>query len=77
MEYKFEVGDRVRVVKIDDEGYYGKATYKVGDVGTITCVEHGCRVRFDRLTHDCNSYATWWAMKSWLEPEIKQIMICE
>lgn len=34
-DYKFKVGDRVLVVKMDDDDYYGAATYKVGDIGTI------------------------------------------
>lgn len=32
---KFNVGDRVRVIKIDDEEYYEGATYQVGDVGRV------------------------------------------
>lgn len=35
MNFKFKVGDRVRVTKIDDLDFYGDATYSVGDVGTI------------------------------------------
>lgn len=35
MNFKFKVGDRVRVTKIDDLDFYGSATYSVGDVGTI------------------------------------------
>ena len=33
--YKFKVGDRIRVTKIDDLDYYGLATYEIGDAGTI------------------------------------------
>lgn len=36
MNYKFSEGDRIRVTKIDDMDYYGLATYKIGDVGTIS-----------------------------------------
>lgn len=34
-DFKFNVGDRVRVIKIDDEEYYEGATYQVGDVGRV------------------------------------------
>lgn len=36
MKYKFSEGDRIRVTKIDDMDYYGLATYKIGDAGTIS-----------------------------------------
>lgn len=37
--FKFKKGDRVRVVNIDDKGYYGYAKYKIGDVGTVVRAE--------------------------------------
>ena len=49
--FKFKKGDRVRVVKIDDKGYYGYAKYKVGDVGTVVGAKekskHGNRYNID------------------------------
>lgn len=70
-DYKFKVGDRVRVIKIDDDDYYGAATYRVGDIGTI---EYRSRtrpqgnyycIRFDRLTQQ-NQLDYWAALESWL-----------
>ena len=85
--YKFKKGDRVRVVKIDDKGYYGYAKYKVGDVGTVvgavgTVVgakeksKHGNRynIDFDNLKHARRS--KWWAKESWIQPD-KALIVCE
>ena len=33
--FKFKKGDKVRVIKIDDTEFYGRANYEVGDIGTI------------------------------------------
>ena len=37
MEHKFKIGDRVQVVRIDNDkaDYLGEALYHIGDVGTI------------------------------------------
>lgn len=35
VENKFKIGDRVRVVKIDNLKYYSDAWYQIGDTGTI------------------------------------------
>lgn len=71
-KYKFKVGDRVRITKIDDLDFYGNATYKVGDVGTIVvcslmdtiityCIEFDKRQSYDNY---------WAALESWLEPAL-------
>lgn len=73
-KYKFKVGDRVRITKIDDLDFYGNATYNVGDVGTIVvcslmdtiityCIEFDKRQSYD---NDWDNY--WAALESWLEP---------
>ena len=80
MNYKFKVGDRVRVTKIDNKNYYSDALYKVGDVGTIGSRgrydgENDYGVRFDRLEAiDKDPY--WFALERWLEPE-NSVMIFE
>ena len=70
-DYKFKVGDRVRVIKIDDDDYYCAASYKVGDIGTIeycfSNIQYGnyyC-IRFDQLTNQ-NQLDYWAALESWL-----------
>lgn len=82
MEHKFKVGDRVRVTTIDNQGYYCKALYKVGDVGTIRHCDHDSKynendycVRFDRLKNDGED-PDWFALEHWLE-SAKQVMIFE
>lgn len=81
-KYKFSVGDRVRVTKIDDMEYYGLATYEVGDVGTISMHRHGSNgvvygIDFDELLASGED-GFWWAKESWLELENnKKWIICE
>lgn len=78
--FKFKKGDRVRIVKIDDKGYYGYAKYKIGDVGTVVGAkeksEHGnCyNIDFDNLKYASRS--KWWAKESWIQPE-KALIVCE
>ena len=78
--FKFKKGDRVRVVNIDDKGYYGYAKYKIGDVGTVVraaqksgygpCYD----IDFDNLKYASRS--KWWAKESWIQPE-KALIVCE
>lgn len=80
MEHKFKVGDRVRVVKIDDKAYYNGATYQVGDVGCVTycgdCYKgHYYWVEFDRLKM-LSEYNTWSALEDWLV-EVKSLITYE
>lgn len=80
MDYNFKVGDRVRVITIDDYDYYGIAQYKIGDIGTIIVSEPGAtfgnryKINFDRLHGQTHS--DWWAFEHWLEP-YNQIMVIE
>lgn len=72
MDYKFKVGDRVRVTTIDDYNYYGIAQYEINDIGTILACRpySSCRYKyhidFDRLQGQTQS--DWWALEHWLEP---------
>ena len=80
-KHKFKIGDRVRVIKIDNP-YYSKALYKVGDVGTI---RHCYRldkydtndycITFDRLKA-IGEDPIWWALEPWLVRE-NPIMVFE
>ena len=78
--FKFKVGDRVRVAKIDDQGYYGYARYKIGYVGTVVRVEEKSEygicydIDFDNLKYARRSH--WWAKESWIQPD-KALIICE
>ena len=61
MKPKFKIGYRVRVTKIDDKDFYGIATYKVGDVGTIIYSSkykglNYYRIEFDRLKNNSGIY---------------------
>lgn len=54
MDYKFKIGDRVRVITIDDERYRGPALYQIGDVGRIISQGKSYQgnyalIEFDRL----------------------------
>lgn len=79
-KYKFKIGDRVRVIKINDMEYYGLATYEVGDVGTISMHRHGSNgivygIDFDDLMASGED-GCWWAKESWLKPE-NALILCE
>lgn len=79
-KYKFKVGDRIRITKIDDMEYYGLATYEVGDVGTISMHRHGSNgvvygIDFDELLASGED-GFWWAKEAWLKPE-KALIVCE
>lgn len=77
MKHKFKVGDRVRVVKIDDYNYYGNALYKIGDAGIITYCgrtfdkshKNDYIIKFDRLKA-IGKDPEWCALEHWLEPEL-------
>ena len=78
--YKFKVGDRIRVTKIDDLDYYGLATYKIGDAGTISMLRNGSNgivygIDFDDLQASGED-GFWWAKEAWLKPE-KALIVCE
>lgn len=78
MNFKFKVGDRVRVTKIDDLDFYGVATYSVGDVGTIITgydSGHGIAycIDFDKIP--C-IVGYWAALEDWLQPE-QLLIVCE
>lgn len=80
MKYKFSEGDRIRVTKIDDMNYYGLATYKIGDVGTISIRrnnENGIvyGIDFDDLPASGED-GCWWAKESWLKTETA-LILCE
>lgn len=80
MDYKFKVGDRVRVITIDNDNYYGLAQYKNGDIGTITMCRpydsfgNKYKINFDRLQG--RSRSEWWALEHWLEP-YNHVMVFE
>lgn len=80
MKYKFSEGDRIRVTKIDDMDYYGLATYKIGDVGTISIRrnnENGIvyGIDFDDLPASGED-GCWWAKEHWLKPA-KVLITCD
>lgn len=82
MKHKFKVGDRVRVIKIDNKTYYSEAPYKIGDVGTVTfCGQahsysaNDYLIVFDRLNAEGKD-PKWCALEHWLEPE-NQLIVCE
>lgn len=81
-KHKFKVGDRVRVIRIDNKAYYGDATFKIGDVGTIRacsraigCDQNDYVVIFDPLKANNKAYE-WWVLESWLVAD-NQVMVCE
>ena len=80
MKYKFSEGDRIRVTKIDDLDYYGLATYKIGDVGTISMRRNGSNgivygIDFDDLMASGED-GFWWAKEAWLKSE-NALILCE
>ena len=85
MEYKFEVGDRVRVTKITSVAFYGQATYELGCFGKISRVEDDddydvvYYVKFDDERYNGNpNYPDhcWAVLEDWLESDI-QVILCE
>lgn len=78
--FKFKKGDNVRVIKIDDTEFYGRANYEVGDIGTILTSSNtqelgNCyKIHFDRL--EDTYHPMWWAKEDWLKPE-KALIVCE
>lgn len=73
---KFKIGDRVRVVRIDNNTYYGNATYRAYDIGTIIEYDEfigDYHIEFDRLKQH-RQKCDWWAKEDWLEPIRRPIM---
>ena len=76
-DFKFKVGDRVRVVKIDDDDCYQPATYNVGDVGTVIRVyENSDYGNVYKIHFDRPGCLDWWALESWLMRD-KPLINCE
>jgi len=84
MEHKFKIGDRVQVVRIDNDkaDYLGEALYHIGDVGTIigrdTAGHYGndyC-IDFDRL-QQVKGRSKWYALEKWIKPADKLLITCE
>lgn len=73
MTHKFQNGDRVRVVKIDNMDYYDNAKYQIGDIGTIIksdsnyMYEAEYCIDFDRLK-TVPGISEWFALEEWLQP---------
>lgn len=84
MKYQFKIGDLVRITKIDDESFYGYATYDVGCVGYIyrqdeNSHEPAYLINFIDESYNTNEYIDvpyWSAKEEWLELE-KPIIMCE
>lgn len=82
MTHKFKIGDRVRVIKIDNNKFYGTAKYKVGDVGTIVrcgfTYTHGndYLIEFDQLKKTGTRY-DWYALENWILPVANILIKCE
>ena len=80
MKYKFSEGDRIRVTKIDDMDYYGLATYKIGDAGTISMRRNNKNGIFYGIDFDdlqaSGEDGFWRAKEAWLKPE-KALIVCE
>lgn len=82
IKHKFKIGDRVRVIKIDNHKFYDTAKYKVGDVGTIVrcgfTYTHGndyC-IEFDRLKKAGVRY-DWYVLEKWIQPVENTVITCE
>lgn len=80
MVKKFKNGDKVRIIKIDDEDFYGDANYKVGCTGIIDSPDDYCSsayyIRFDNDKYNINPYTDkglWSAKENWLQ-EYKPLM---
>lgn len=80
MVKKFKNGDKVRVIKIDDEDFYGDANYKVGCTEIIDSPDDYCSsayfIRFDNDKYNINPYTDkglWSAKANWLQ-EYKPLM---
>ena len=80
MKYKFSEGDRIRVTKIDDMDYYGLATYKIGDAGTISMRRNNKNGIFYGIDFDdlqaSGEDGFWWAKEAWIQSE-KALIVCE
>lgn len=85
MEYKFKIGDRVKVIKINSVDFYGQATYEVGGIGAIARVEDDddydvvYYVKFDDESYNGNpNYPDhcWAVLEDWLEP-YRYLIYCE
>ena len=82
MKHKFKIGDRVRVIKIDNNKYYGTARYKLGDIGTIIKCDsthtygNDYRIEFDRLKQAGVRY-DWYALEKWIQPVENTLMTVE
>lgn len=83
-QYKFKVGDRVRVTKMDDKTFYGSATYEVGCVGYIYRHNENSKkpaylIKFIDESYNTNEYIDvpyWSAKEEWLEFD-KQLIMCD
>lgn len=75
MKYKFNIGDLVRITKIDDISFYGSATYEVGCVGYIYRHDENSNgpaylINFIDDSYNTNEYIDvpyWSAKEEWLE----------
>ena len=82
MAHKFKIGDRVRVIKIDNNKKYGTARYKIGDIGTIIECEsthtygNYYSIEFDRLKQAGVRY-NWYALEQWIQPVENTLMTVE
>lgn len=79
--YKFKKGDRVCVVTLEHNDYYGEAKYKVGDIGTVLALDNeGSQndyfVKFDRLRHS-DGPTSWYVLEKWLAPVGTPLIVCE
>lgn len=79
--YKFKKGDRVRVVTLEHNNYYGEAKYKIGYIGTVLALDsEGSQndyfVKFDRLIHSKYN-ASWYVLEKWLAPVNATLIVCE
>lgn len=73
--FKFKKGDKVRVVKIEND-YYGLATYEIGDVGTIIKARNNPKYGKVYQIQFSQSYTGWWAKEAWIQPE-KALIKCD
>lgn len=79
--YKFKKGDRVRVVTLEHNNYYGEAKYKIGYIGTVLALDsEGSQndyfVKFDRLINS-DVPPSWYVLEKWLAPAGTPLIVCE